>query len=751
MGKIIGKLSEIDPNNIVEIAPAARSVGPEPELEESEEAPSSFGEKVEALAMGLGQGATFGFGDEALAALEALKQSTVGDKKMQDILSTYREAQKRNEAAYEDMAKKHGALTLAGELGGGFLLPVPGATARAASKGIGLEKALATLLGSSKGPATKLAEHMGTGAVLGAVGGLGSSKGTVEGTLGLGEDKQGVLGDMGTGAGLGLGVGALARGFEKVLGGVEEAISRDISAKRAKATYELQSGTREGYDGPVNISDAPNVTADIDSVSPSGGEKILNRVSDVAKNLREEAFGIRQQQKDRLTAEFNAVRDVDVYNVNEPENVTNYINEPFFGYKRALSPDLQDAISEGRPLNQNHLSELYDYIKNKKLQFNPIKKQGDTFSIISPQKFKFFIDKNLNTILESAAIPKDRLKFLKTVDSDIFNKIRNQSATVSDIQNYRKALLSRGSKIADEMNLPTFERDYIFGNGDFQRVEDDVTSGGLADYLEDVISKFIPSIQENRKLIKASSAPLEMLLSGSDDPVLTKVRIYDYFDPEIQNKVQKELEKIIKKIGGSNQQAHDYEKLFNQFRMQMRERNRMVYADSPAEYSKAVERLKKLEKDVDLSSMDFSALVAEKGIDSIIDDSISSVKNAYTNVKEMPLSTGAKVMGKAKKTMTQAVEEVPSVIKTPIGLMAKGPFSFAKANVEDLKEAANLLSTNKTPWVANFGRAMREGMETSHTGKAVFLNSAYQNPSLRKILGLTVGKQEEPEKEEEEE
>jgi hypothetical protein len=176
-----------------------------------------------------------------------------------------------------------------------------------------------------------------------------------------------------------------------------------------------------------------------------------------------------------------------------------------------------------------------------------------------------------------------------------------------------------------------------------------------------------------------------------------------------------------------------------------------VYADSPAEYSKAVERLKKLEKDVDLSSMDFSALVAEKGIDSIIDDSISSVKNAYTNVKEMPLSTGAKVMGKAKKTMTQAVEEVPSVIKTPIGLMAKGPFSFAKANVEDLKEAANLLSTNKTPWVANFGRAMREGMETSHTGKAVFLNSAYQNPSLRKILGLTVGKQEEPEKEEEEE
>lgn len=85
---------------------------------------SSIGQDLGDLAKGVGQGITFGAGDELLGAGQATKDLVTpgsGVNSLEDLLKAYRSHQKENEADYDEAKKRSPYLTMGGELAGGLL------------------------------------------------------------------------------------------------------------------------------------------------------------------------------------------------------------------------------------------------------------------------------------------------------------------------------------------------------------------------------------------------------------------------------------------------------------------------------------------------------------------------------------------------------------------------------------------------------------------------------------------------------
>jgi hypothetical protein len=109
-------------------------------------------------AKGVGQGLTFGGGDELLGGLQASKDVLIGDKSLSDWADQYRSHQQENEDEYNKAKERSPVLTTAGEIAGGLALP-------AGSIG---------LAGKGLSTAGKIALGAGTGAVAGALGSEGN-------------------------------------------------------------------------------------------------------------------------------------------------------------------------------------------------------------------------------------------------------------------------------------------------------------------------------------------------------------------------------------------------------------------------------------------------------------------------------------------------------------------------------------------------------------------------------------------------
>lgn len=175
--------------------------------QEDQYIPPSMGE---AALRGLAQGATFGFSDEAEAALKSLK----GDK-------TYKEALAEVQAEYDIAEREHPGVSLIGNIGGGVvtggalsaltklktvsnLLKGAGTLGKAAVKGTKIESM------AQKSPAlAKSLEAAGKGAAAGVVSGGLYGAGTAEEGEGLEGAKEGIVagaltGGVLSGAGAGL-------------------------------------------------------------------------------------------------------------------------------------------------------------------------------------------------------------------------------------------------------------------------------------------------------------------------------------------------------------------------------------------------------------------------------------------------------------------------------------------------------------------------------------------------------------------
>jgi hypothetical protein len=201
------------------------SIAPIPSQDDQ---PTNLGD----LLKGLGQGATLGYGDELLGALQAGKDVATGDKSISDIGSLYRLHQQANQQAFDEAKARSPYLTSGGEIAGS-LIP-----------------AIATMGGSAE---ASLGARMLQGAGIGAVAGAGGSHGTIE------QDPTDILKDAGGSAVLGAAVpaafsaiGGAAKGVgNKLIEGTED----NPFLKKLLATYKLSkeqgmnfSGTEAGND-----------------------------------------------------------------------------------------------------------------------------------------------------------------------------------------------------------------------------------------------------------------------------------------------------------------------------------------------------------------------------------------------------------------------------------------------------------------------------------------------------------------------
>lgn len=240
--------------------------------------PSDIGDFLK----GTAQGATLGFGDELLAAIQA----TVSPEQ-KSWLERYRQKQKENEAAYQEAQERSPWLTGIGELAGGFALPVGTALkgAKAAEAAIG-SKALQEALtaGKTAEEAAELAQKAKnlfnlksaakTGATIGGITGLGTSEGTIEETPGK------LASDVATGAAFG---GAFGGAASKLGSSASEYIKESPNIQRALRAMNLE------FEG-VNLGTEKGqrfVNEKVENATNDISDSLLKTWESVSKDLNE--------------------------------------------------------------------------------------------------------------------------------------------------------------------------------------------------------------------------------------------------------------------------------------------------------------------------------------------------------------------------------------------------------------------------------------------------------------------------------
>jgi hypothetical protein len=254
-----------------EIAPVTPAVA-----ETEAPAPSSYGQDVVDVLASAGQGATLGFGDEALAALQA----TLAKPENVSWYEEYRRKQKENEEAYKQMQERSPILTTAGELSGGFLMPggmfLKGAKTAATEAGMAARALGATEKAAKKAEdLSKLYSATKAGAGIGALAGIGTSEKTIEEPKELAEEAI-------KGAAIGGAFGAVTT---KAGQSIEEFIKESPKIQRALRVLDLE---RKGT----------NLTTE------EGQQEILVRLKDASKDTAKELEDVFNFQKDQLGKVF---------------------------------------------------------------------------------------------------------------------------------------------------------------------------------------------------------------------------------------------------------------------------------------------------------------------------------------------------------------------------------------------------------------------------------------------------------------
>lgn len=243
-------------------------------------------------AMGLGQGATLGFGDEALAALQASNEAISALRsgrevpQFSDLAKKYRQYQKENEAAYEEAKARSPGLTFVGEVGGGLIPAVLTA-------------------GVSEVPTLTRAAI--SGAKIGALAGLGGSKGTTEEAIS--DIKQGKIPEMAKDVGMSAGIGAVAPAAFNAASGAKNLLSDLV--ENWKVPRQVLASFKEGVEGRSFIGDAATERLDkqaqeaatgFKKMIESGREFINNEYGKVLKN--DITFTDKEKKSYNLVSEF---------------------------------------------------------------------------------------------------------------------------------------------------------------------------------------------------------------------------------------------------------------------------------------------------------------------------------------------------------------------------------------------------------------------------------------------------------------
>ena len=229
------------------------------------------------LLAGAAQGATLGFGDEALA----FAQATLAKPENVSWVEEYRKRQKENEEAYKEMQERSPWLTMGGELAGGFALPV-GALLKGAKVGAEGAKLAGAALGGEKAAekakaAFDVYQAAKTGTITGGIAGFGASEKT------LGEMPE-LLKEGLTGAALGGGLGIAAT---KIPQFAKEYIEESPRVLKGIKALKMESGA--GGEAPINIT------------TREGQKTILNKLDDTTNTILNKTQSLFKEHKDNLT------------------------------------------------------------------------------------------------------------------------------------------------------------------------------------------------------------------------------------------------------------------------------------------------------------------------------------------------------------------------------------------------------------------------------------------------------------------
>jgi len=329
--------------------------------------PSDFGD----LLKGTAQGATLGFGDEILAALQATISS---DQK--SWLESYREKQRANEAAYQEAQERSPWLTGLGEVAGGFALPV-GSLLKGAKAGAESAKLAGMALGGAEAAkkaqnAYNVMQAAKTGAIVGGVAGLGTSEGAIEESpsklasdVASGALFGGVLGGVGTKAGQ-----ALSDYFEK-----------NPNLQRAARAMGLEMegknlGTEEGQKAVNKTVDdaAKDTTTSLLKTWEAASEDLNEKISKIGIGTPPTLFASFKKNPDLAGAELrNILKNNRTLNIAFPEysdlrraansiGLTKYRKDP---YTRQEVPVGQITLSDLLNLKDDVKSRLSKLMTEK--------------------------------------------------------------------------------------------------------------------------------------------------------------------------------------------------------------------------------------------------------------------------------------------------------------------------------------------------------------------------------------------------
>lgn len=282
------RLEELEKMEAQERASSFVPPSPSASAPVGDEDSEKYKKDVRDLLAGTAQGATLGFGDEALAAIQA----TLAKPENVSWYEEYRKRQKENEEAYKEMQERSPWLTMGGELAGGFALPV-GALLKGAKVGAeGAKLAGAALGGEEAAKKAKAAFDVysaaKTGAITGGVAGLGASEKKTE------EDPLGLLKEGLTGATLGGVLGGLGT---KGLQFGKEYIEESPRLLKGIKALKMEAGTLNG-EAPINIT------------TREGQKTILNKLDDTTDTILNKTQSLFKEHKDNLTKVISSNADV---------------------------------------------------------------------------------------------------------------------------------------------------------------------------------------------------------------------------------------------------------------------------------------------------------------------------------------------------------------------------------------------------------------------------------------------------------
>lgn len=364
---------------------------------------------------GAAQGLTFGFSDEALAALQAAKEVATSEKTLKDLPALYRQFQEIEQQKVAQARESSPYAFTAAEIGGGILPALFTGGATAAASGA---RAAATGAKAATGFLPSVMGAAKAGAAYGALSAAGTTEKPIEETGEfVGEVGKGAL----AGGTIGGVLGAAGVGIRKAAEGLEDSsMFRQSKVAYERAKRGLGFTGEKATEKQVGIKE-PRAALALE-------KQILNTRSTLGKRIDDVLEAAEKTGK---------VIGGDAPSINAALDIQSVIQSKPGIFGRELIDDISakaDQLAEGT-LSPKEANNLRRIIRDK---FAKISEKGDVETSEVLDRVKNTLQEKLNTIEGFAEANKDYTTFLRATAETIFKKGMPEEAIETSLSEIAK-------------------------------------------------------------------------------------------------------------------------------------------------------------------------------------------------------------------------------------------------------------------------------------------------------------------------